>query len=114
MTDTPSDLRLVYMTAPDKAEAVTLARALVEARLVACVNILDGVTSVYWWEGSAQEDGEVVLIAKTKGDRMAALTDFVRTHHSYDVPCVVSLPVSGQEGNSDFLAWIREEASAGG
>lgn len=95
---------LVYMTAPNDDEARSIARVLVEDRLAACVNIMGGMRSVYRWQGEIHEDGEVVLIAKTRRDLVPALTDKVRAIHSYDCPCVVAMPIDG--GNPDFLKWI--------
>ena len=100
---------LIYMTASNDAEARTIARILVQERLAACVNILAGMRSVYRWEGKIQEESEIVLIAKTRSDRVPALTDRVTEIHSYDCPCVVAIPIDG--GNSDFLDWIDAETS---
>jgi periplasmic divalent cation tolerance protein len=97
-----------YMTAGSRDEARTIARALVEERLAACCNLLDGMTSVYRWQGEIQEDAEVVVIAKTRAELVERLTARVQALHSYDVPCVVALPVSG--GNPAFLDWIAAES----
>ncbi len=105
-------LRLVYMTAGTREEALKLARSLVERRLVACVNVIDKVTSVFYWEGEAREDSEVVVIAKTTAERMADVTQTVRSLHSYDVPCCVALPLAAGEGNPAFLDWIAQETKA--
>lgn len=102
----------VYITAPNAAAARSIGRALVEARLAACANIFDGMTSVYRWEGAIQEETEAVLIAKTREDLVSALTAKVKALHSYDCPCVVALPIAG--GNSAFLDWIAAETGAGG
>jgi periplasmic divalent cation tolerance protein len=96
------------MTAGSRDEARTIARALVEERLAACCNLLDGMTSVYRWQGEIQEDAEVVVIAKTRAELVERLTARVQALHSYDVPCVVALPVSG--GNPAFLDWIAAES----
>ena len=98
---------LLYMTAGDREEALALARMLVGERLAACANVLGESTSVYRWQGAVQEEGEVVLVAKTVEDRVEAAARRVREAHSYDSPCVVSLPISG--GDADFLSWIGEE-----
>ncbi len=98
---------LIYMTASDADEAKRVGRALVEARLAACVNVLPGMIPIFWWEGRVQEDSEAVLIAKTTAELVEALVAKVRELHSYDCPCVVALPISG--GNPDFLDWIRTE-----
>ena len=104
--------RLLYITAGSAEEAARLARALVEERLVACANVLPGITSFYWWEGAVREDAEAALIAKTPADRVDAVVDRVKALHSYSCPCVVALPILA--GNPDFLAWIGAEARARG
>ena len=96
-----------YMTASSPDEARRIGRALVEARLAACVNVIDGMTSFYWWQGKIEEGNEVVLIAKTTRDKLDALTAKVKSLHSYTVPCVVGLSICG--GNRDFLDWIGAE-----
>ena len=102
-----TDLCLVYMTAGSEEEARLIGDALVSERLAACVNLIDGMTSIYRWEGNVQSDTETVLIAKTSQRLMPALIDRVKTMHSYDCPCVVSLPI--ENGNTDFLNWISEQ-----
>ena len=99
--------RFVYVTASSREEARTIGRALVQERLVACVNILDGMSSIYWWQGEVQDEQEAVLIAKTTAALMPDVIDRVKALHSYDVPCVVSLPIL--EGNPDYLEWVDEE-----
>jgi periplasmic divalent cation tolerance protein len=101
------DLRMVYMTAGGLDEARRIARELVESRLAACVNIIDGMNSFYWWEGKVQDDRETVLIAKTRAALVASLIEKVRTLHSYTVPCIVALPIL--EGHTPFLEWVHEE-----
>jgi periplasmic divalent cation tolerance protein len=101
----------VYITAPDKAAARDIGRALVDARLAACANIFDGMTSVYRWQGRVQEDSEAVLIAKTRADLVPALTEKVRALHRYECPCIVALPVVG--GSQAFLDWIDAETGVG-
>ena len=99
----------VYITAPDKATARDIGRALVDARLAACANILDGMTSVYRWQGRVEEAGEAVLIAKTREALVPALTEKVRALHRYECPCIVALPVVG--GSQAFLDWIDAETA---
>jgi len=108
MPDTP-DTRLIYITAESTDEARAIGRALVEARLAACANVLGPMTSIYRWEGVVQEGEEAVLIAKTTASLADALTAKVRELHSYDCPCVVALPVDG--GNPAFLDWIVAETN---
>ena len=97
----------LYVTAGSEEEALAIGRALVEDRLASCANVLPGTTAVYWWEGAVQDDREAVLIVKTRLDLMEELTDRVCKLHSYDLPCVVGLPLS--EGNPEYLAWVRAE-----
>jgi periplasmic divalent cation tolerance protein len=96
-----------YITAGSREEALRIARALVEERLAACANLIEGVTSIYRWEGAIQQDAEVALLAKTRSDLVPRLTERVVEMHSYDCPCVVALPIEG--GNQAFLDWIADE-----
>ncbi len=98
---------LVYMTAATKEEAQRIGSALVEERLAACANVIDGMISIYRWEGKVQNDREAVLIAKTRAGLVDALTSRVKELHSYEIPCVVALPITG--GNAGFLDWIGSE-----
>jgi len=100
------DLRFVYITCKDRDEARRIGRDLVESRLAACANILDGMNSFYYWEDQLQDDHEAVLIAKTRAERMDDLVARVCELHSYDLPCVVGLPIA--DGNPDYLRWVHE------
>jgi len=100
-------VNFVYMTAGSREEARKIGNALVISRLTACVNILDNMNSIYMWQGQVQDDAEVVMIAKTTEDRVPALVEKVKSLHSYECPCIVSIPVSG--GNQAFLDWVAEE-----
>lgn len=99
--------QLVYMTAGSPEEARRIGAALVEDRLAACVNIIDGMHSIYRWEGKLQQDQETILIAKTTRDRLPVLIETVKAMHSYDCPCIVSFDIEG--GHTDFLEWIGAE-----
>ncbi len=101
------DINFIYMTAGDTEEAKKIAGELVASRLAACVNILDNMNSVYMWQGKLQEDSEVVLIAKTTRAHVPQLVEKVKSLHSYDCPCIVSLPVL--DGHQPFLEWIEAE-----
>lgn len=100
-------INFIYMTAGNKEEAKKIGKALVAAKLAACVNILNNMNSIYMWEGELQDDAEVVLIAKTTEACVPQLVEKVKSLHSYDCPCIVSLPVLG--GHKPFLNWIGEE-----
>lgn len=95
-----------YITCASAEEARRIGRVLVEERLAACANMIGGMRSVYRWQGQIEEDEETILIAKTRGELMDALIARVRELHSYDVPCVVELPLA--RGNEDYLRWISE------
>lgn len=99
--------RLIYMTAPSRDEALKIARVLVEERLAACANVLGGITSIYWWDGKVNQEGEVALTAKTRVGQVEALIARVRAIHPYDCPCVVAMPIVA--GNPAFLEWIGQE-----
>ncbi len=86
---------------------MTVAQAVVGARLAACANVLPGMRSMYWWEGKLVQDAEVVVVLKTKAAHMPELIAAVKAVHSYTVPCVVALPI--QEGNPDYLDWLGAE-----
>ena len=100
-------INFVYMTAGSKDEARNIGKELVSSKLAACVNILDNMNSIYMWDGELQDDNEVVMIAKTTQDRVPDLVQKVKALHSYDCPCIVSLPVT--DGNQAFLDWIVEQ-----
>lgn len=102
------DPRVVLITAPDRGTAESIARGLVERRLAACVNLVPGIVSVYRWEGQVQQDDELLLIVKTRVDRVSALEDYVRAAHPYDVPELVSLAPERVEAR--YLAWLCAEA----
>ena len=98
---------LVYITTATVDEARNIGKELVSGRLAACVNIMENMNSMYWWEGEIQDDREVVLIAKTKASLITELVEKVKSMHSYDCPCIVSLPIL--DGNRAFLDWIATE-----
>jgi periplasmic divalent cation tolerance protein len=104
-------LRLVLCNAPpDRAEQI--ARAVLEPRLAACVNIVPGVISLYWWDGAIQRDAESTLLIKTTADLVPAVTAALLAAHPYAVPEVVALPFVAGEGNAAYHAWVRAETSA--
>lgn len=101
--------RLVFVTAPDRETARALARSLVEARLAACANLVEGVTSVYRWKGQVEEQAEVLLLVKTTADRIGEFEAVLAREHPYDVPeCVAVEPASVE---ARYLAWLREQTA---
>ncbi len=103
------DLRVVLVTAPDAEVAERLARGLVEERLAACVNLIPGIRSFYRWEGAVRDDAEVLLVVKTRTDRLEALASWLQELHPYELPEILGLPVIG--GSQAYLDWIRTESS---
>ena len=97
---------VVWITAPNEAEAKGLARCILDRRLGACVNLVRGVTSLFWWEGRVDEADEVLLMVKTRKDRLTRLITEVKARHSYDVPEIIALPIL--RGQPDYLRWIDE------
>lgn len=101
-----NNLRLVYITTSDKQEARAIGRKIVEEKLAACVNIIDGMESIYRWEGEIEEANECILIAKTPYHNVSELTQRVKELHSYDCPCVISWQLAEQEGNEEYQHWL--------
>lgn len=102
-----SGFLLVYVTVPNAEEGARIARALVEERLAACVNVVPSIRSFYRWEGRIQEDPECLLLMKTRTQVFERLRARVAELHSYQVPCITALPVIA--GHEPYLAWVREE-----
>jgi len=105
---TDGALQLVYITTANRTDALEIAKTVVVEQLAACANIIDGMTSVFQWEGDLHEASETVLILKTRSPLVSRLTDRIKALHSYDCPCVVSLDIA--DGNTDFLMWIARNA----
>ncbi len=97
----------VYITAGSLEEARLIGRALVEERLAACVNIVDGMSSIYRWQGAIEEGRETILIAKTRQDLFNELAERVKTIHSYTSPCIVEIPLGRVDGG--YLDWLSTE-----
>jgi periplasmic divalent cation tolerance protein len=102
------ELRVVLCNCPpDKAEAI--AQAVMEARVAACVNVIPGVVSFYFWEGRLQRDGESTLLIKTRAGKLEALTRVLRGVHPYEVPEIIALPVLPGAGEPAYHAWVVAE-----
>lgn len=101
--------KLIYVTCPNEAEAKKIAYTLVEEKLVACANILPGVTSIYEWDGKMEENREVAMLCKTTSHQVSRMVERIKELHSYQVPCVVSTAIFG--GNPEYLAWVARSCS---
>ncbi len=98
---------LIYVTVENEDDAEYMARAVVSERLAACANIIPKMKSIYNWQGGVQESDEVVLILKTMSNMFDKVEAKVKELHSYDVPCIVSMPTD--KVSKDFAEWIKGE-----
>jgi periplasmic divalent cation tolerance protein len=106
-----SSFVVVFVTTPSPAESRKISDSLLKGRLAACVNILPGIASRYWWKGKIGTGREELLIVKTARRKLPALIRRVKALHSYKVPEIVSLPISA--GNPDYLQWINDSLKGG-
>ena len=101
-------IHFLYCPFPDLETARMAARALLEARLVACCNILPATESYYRWEGVLTQASEVVLLAKTAENALAAAKSALEALHPYDTPAILSFPA---HANPSFSAWVATETA---
>jgi periplasmic divalent cation tolerance protein len=97
----------VYTTWPSIVEAERAGRALVERRLCACVNILPGMVSLYWWQGALERGEEVVMIIKTRASLAGRVSTAVKELHSYTTPAILVLPLESVD--KGYLDWLMAE-----
>ena len=100
----------VYTTYPTLVEAERAGKALVERRLAACVNILPGMVSHYWWEGKVERGEEAVMLIKTRASLAEAVHTAVKDMHSYTTPAILVLPIESVDQN--YLGWLMAETEA--
>lgn len=105
--DTPVEAVIVYATFPALVAAEVAAAAVVKLGLVACANILPGLTSLYIWEGRLQREQEVAVLMKTRGELAERVVAETRRLHPFENPAILVIPVVG--GSADFLAWISTQ-----
>jgi periplasmic divalent cation tolerance protein len=98
---------VLITTLPDAASARALAEALVRERLAACVNLMAECTSIYHWQGAVETAAEVPLWIKTSAALYPRVEQFIRTHHPYDLPEVIALPLAA--GLAPYLQWVEQE-----
>lgn len=96
----------VYITASNLEEAKKIAKALVEERLAACVNIMEKVTSIYKWGGEMCDENEVAMFAITTRPNISSVIERTKALHSYENPCIVSTPITS--GHQKYLDWVYE------
>jgi len=95
---------IILVTAKDKKEATKIAHGLLEAKLIACANIVGGVQSFYWWQGKIDSSKEVLLVLKSKKTLFKKVIAKVKALHSYQTPEIIALPII--DGSKDYLDWI--------
>lgn len=101
-----SERLVVLSTVGGAGDADRIARALVERRLAACVNVVPGVVSVYRWKGAVEREAELLLVIKTRAERLDELKEALAELHPYEVPEALALPVEG--GLAPYLAWLDD------
>ena len=111
-TGTGTDVSIVLVAAPSIEVGRRIATTLVEERLAACVNIVPEVRSIFRWEGRLEDESEVLLLIKTRTERLGPLEARVRALHPYSVPEVVALPVTS--GHQPYLDWVTSSVRAKG
>ncbi|MCX5701065.1 MAG: divalent-cation tolerance protein CutA [Candidatus Omnitrophica bacterium] len=97
---------VLLITVSDKKQAHRIAKALIKNKLVACVNILGGVESFFWWNKKIDSAKEILLIAKSRNEKLNKIIKLVKAMHSYDCPEIIALPITG--GSKTYLDWIDE------
>lgn len=102
---------IVLVTVPNKAVGRRLAGQCLKERLTACVNLVPGLESHYWWQGRLDAGREVLMLIKTRERLLGALEKLILQHHPYETPEFVVLRITG--GNAKYLQWIMSETSAG-
>ena len=102
--------RLVLVAAPTEKEAQKLARGLLEEKIAACVNLIPGVQSQYWWKGKIESAHEAILLIKTQKALVDTVIGYIRENHSYELPEVIALPV--MEGDKEYLNWLGAQTNA--
>jgi|SRR5579862_8384661 len=108
MPDDAHHYSMMFSTTSDRAEAERIAGILVEQGLAACVQMLP-IDSVYLWKGKIEKSGEILLLIKTRADRVDKATAAIKAAHSYGVPEIVAVPI--EAGLPEYLAWIDEAMS---
>mmetsp|Transcript_34118 Transcript_34118/g.65176 ORF Transcript_34118/g.65176 Transcript_34118/m.65176 type:complete len:155 (-) Transcript_34118:101-565(-) len=100
----------VYVTVPDKDTGKKVATALIESKLAACVNMIPGVESMYWWQGKVETDQELLLMIKSRASLVDQISAKVQAVHPYDTPEVIAVPIT--EGSAPYMKWLIESTIA--
>ena len=97
---------VIFITAANIKEAERIASALVKEKLAACVNIVEGIKSLFWWQGKVDRSKEVLLMVKSRKSKISKIIRRVKSLHSYEVPEIIALPIVAGEPN--YLKWLNE------
>lgn len=97
---------VILITTKDKSEAKAISDKLLQSKLIACANIVEGVNSVFWWQGKIDAAQEVLLVLKSRRDHFDEIIKTVKSIHSYETPEIIALPIVA--GNPDYMKWIDE------
>ena len=100
---------VIFCNAPNRIEAKLIARELVEQKLVACVNLVDKVESIYAWQGAVHNETECMMVMKTKKNMFDKVNEIIQSLHSYDVPEVISLVID--KGDRKYIDWLDTEVN---
>ncbi len=98
---------LIYVTCQDEEQAEKIGRYLLERRLAACINILSGVASIYWWKGKLEESREAILLVKTKDENFTVIEKEIKKLHTDTTPGIFSIKVN--KVHKPYLKWLEEE-----
>ena len=97
---------VIFITVPNRKEAKNIASQLVKNKLAACVNIVEKLESLFWWQGKLDRAKETLLIVKSKKEKLAKIIKLVKLLHSYEVPEIIALSIIG--GYKPYLSWIND------
>jgi periplasmic divalent cation tolerance protein len=100
---------VVLVTAKDKKEAEKISHGLLKAKLIACANIIDGVQSLFWWQGKIDSSKEVILVLKSKNILFKKIVAKIKTLHSYQTPEIIALPIV--KGSDEYLGWVNSSCA---
>jgi periplasmic divalent cation tolerance protein len=98
---------IIYCTVPNKKEGKEIAKALIENKFAACINIIDKVESIFSWDGEMTEEKEALLVIKTKKELFGNVKHVIQKLHSYTVPEIISVPIA--QADETYLKWIEHE-----
>ena len=101
----PSAFHLILTTVPSRSKARQISQHLLKKKLAACVNILEGVESFFWWEGKIGRTKECLLFIKTRASYFSRVQRFLKQNHPYEVPEIIAFSI--EKGNAAYLDWMR-------